>query len=97
MTSLLAKINKILTLKCDEASHLTSESFDRRLLLHERLAVRLHVVGCHSCRQFARQLKLLHESFQRLATGAARDPDAGPAAMSAEFRERLRQQMRERS
>ncbi|MGB7327797.1 MAG: hypothetical protein WBD31_23165 [Rubripirellula sp.] len=49
----------ILTLKCDRASELMSESLDRRLRLHERVALRGHLVACRSCPMLKRQLGLI--------------------------------------
>jgi len=57
-------------LSCNDISALVSRAQDRRLSWGERLAVRLHLLICHGCRQFARQLR-----FLRVAGGYFRDHD----------------------
>ena len=52
----------LLTLHCDESSRLVSESLDRDLTFVERWAVRLHRIGCVSCRRLLRQLQLIREA-----------------------------------
>lgn len=44
---------------CKEASRLLSQSRERRLPLRQRLGLRLHLLMCSACRQFAQQLRLL--------------------------------------
>lgn len=52
----------ILFLKCEQSTHLVSESLDRDLSPVERWAVRVHYIGCWSCRRFGKQIKLLREA-----------------------------------
>ena len=66
MASIIYKLKLILTIQCERASELTSESFERKLLLHERLALQGHVLVCWSCRQFGKQLRLISQAFQKL-------------------------------
>lgn len=68
--SLIKKTRLILTIQCDEASLLTSESFDRKLAFHERLAVAGHRIVCWSCRQFEKQLRVMRDAFR--ADGASK-------------------------
>jgi hypothetical protein len=63
--SLFRSIKIILTLTCDEATRLLSDSSDRRLTFSERLAVRLHALICRQCRRFRRQLRFLADVFRR--------------------------------
>ena len=87
-------IRRILTLSCDESTRLVSESLDRDLPVGERLAVRLHAVGCLSCRRFARQLRFLRAALRhRDAETAA---DGAPVTLSPEARERIHQLLTER-
>lgn len=46
-------------LSCRQASHLVSQSREQRLPLRQRLSLRLHLMLCGACRQFALQLKML--------------------------------------
>ena len=71
----------LLTLKCDRATHLVSDSFERDLTPVERWAVRLHHISCRYCRRLARQLKLIH--------AAARRTDSSNRGLSPEARKRV--------
>jgi len=53
----------MLTLKCEESTHIVSDSLDRELSWVERWAVRLHYISCWSCRRFGKQIRLLRESL----------------------------------
>lgn len=62
----------LLTLKCDHATHLISDSYHRDLTGVERWALRLHQLSCRYCRRFARQIERLQEAARRLAAADAR-------------------------
>ena len=79
--SLWRAIVLMLTLKCDHATHLVSDSFERELSGVERWALRLHQISCRYCRRLAKQLKLIHS--------AARNAADSTQEMSAEARERV--------
>lgn len=64
MRQFFAAAKLILTLKCEHSSRIVSDSLDRDLTTAERWAVRLHYIGCWSCRRFGRQMKQLREAFQ---------------------------------
>ena len=76
----------MLTLKCDHATHLVSDSFERDLTRVERWALKLHQIGCRYCRRLAKQLKLIHSAARRNAdsaqelTGEARERIAATIA-----------------
>lgn len=55
----------LFTLKCDHATHLVSDSFERDLTRVERWALRLHQLSCSYCRRLAKQLKLVHSAARR--------------------------------
>ena len=83
---------RILTLRCAEASRLGSEALDRPLSRVDRLALRLHLIGCASCRRFCRQVRDLRRISARLADGAD-DPPAEPLPDDA--RERIGRSLRD--
>ena len=56
---------KILVLRCEEASILSSREIDEPLRLAERFALRGHLLVCNSCRTLRRQLRFLHATLQR--------------------------------
>jgi len=81
-------------LNCRDASQLISKGQDRPLSLRERVALRLHLWMCRSCRLFDGQLHFLRTSlrhgWRQGELPAARIlPDAA--------RERIRQVLKERS
>ena len=63
--SLWRAIVMLLTLKCDHATHLVSDSFERDLTFVERWALKLHQLSCRYCRRLAKQLKLIHSAARR--------------------------------
>lgn len=52
-------------LSCRQASQLLSQSRERRLALRQRLGLRLHLLLCDACRQFALQLKQLRRAARQ--------------------------------
>jgi Putative zinc-finger len=81
---------KILTLPCSEAARLSSESLDRTLPAHDRLAVRLHILACVSCRHYRRQLRALRKATTRLAEAV--DPPG--SSLPSDVRERIKRTLR---
>jgi hypothetical protein len=77
-------------LSCKEASRLVSESLDRKLPWHQRLAVRFHLLLCRFCSRFRSQLLFLRAAARhhRAAVEEA-DATAGPA-LSPEARQRIK-------
>lgn len=51
---------------CRDISALVSRAMDNRLSLGERLRVRLHLLLCQACRQFAHQMQLLRSATRQL-------------------------------
>jgi Putative zinc-finger len=54
-------------LNCKEATRLVSQGLDRRLGLVERLALRVHLLVCDGCTNFAKQAAFLRKALSRLA------------------------------
>lgn len=67
MMRLFKSIWHVLTLHCEEASRLTSESIDHPLAAADEAAVRLHRVSCASCRREHAQIVAIHEAALKLA------------------------------
>lgn len=51
---------------CGEVTRLVSESLDRKLPLHQRMGIRIHLFMCKFCARYSKQLKLLR-GVMRLA------------------------------
>lgn len=54
----------ITILSCKKVSRLVSESQERPLSWHERLAMYFHLCICHSCREFRKQIKFMQNIFK---------------------------------
>jgi len=80
-------------LNCQQVSRLLSERQERRLTLHERAGLQLHLMMCGECRRFSRQI----DWIQRIL-GRARDAEQCPVdqAMPDAARERIRHALQER-
>ncbi len=82
---------KILTLRCEEASRLASDSLDGPLPRPDRLALRLHLWLCASCRRFMDQIRQL----RRLSDRCAAEEDIPGTPMPADLRERIKRSLGE--
>ncbi len=81
---------RLLFAPCDEIAHLTSQSLDRSLPWHERIAMKVHLAYCKACRRYRRHALVLREILTRYAARLeGREPAAGPA-LSPAARERIR-------
>lgn len=60
----LHNIRMVLGLSCRHASLLLSRAQDGPLTLSERLAMRMHLLICRSCRRFNRQLSLIRQTLK---------------------------------
>ncbi|MEX2370944.1 MAG: hypothetical protein WD578_08055 [Bacteroidales bacterium] len=47
-------------ISCDEAGFLISKSKDTRLSFQERMGMRMHLLTCHLCRSYAKQINKLN-------------------------------------
>lgn len=48
---------------CGEVTRLVSESLDRKLPLHQRMGIRIHLFMCKFCSRYRKQLLLMKEVF----------------------------------
>lgn len=80
----------IVSLRCEEADRMMSDSLDRRLGWAERLALRGHMLVCRSCRRAGRKLR----SIRRALSKSLEQVDAAGDTLSAEARERIRAALR---
>jgi len=69
---------------CKQASYLASESLDRKLSLSERLRYQLHLFMCHNCRNFRKNLNMIHR-----ITELMRLSDTNKAELSDAMRSRI--------
>jgi hypothetical protein len=72
----LHNLRIMVSLSCEEASRLASESLDRKLMRSERWGLRFHTLVCRSCHRLMRQLELIRAV-------AAKAPDSAHHAIRA--------------
>ncbi|HQS56939.1 MAG: hypothetical protein B7Y56_01785 [Gallionellales bacterium 35-53-114] len=80
-------------LTCKDASHLMSQSFDRRLGWMEKAGLRFHLAICRSCQIAHRQLDFLHWFCKRIAADPS-DITSMQPGLSAEAQERILKELR---
>lgn len=81
-------------LTCKDASHLISESQERRLGFRERWSLRMHLWMCVSCSRFERQMALMRQALRMLGKRAEDETDS--SGFPPESRERIRKALAER-
>jgi hypothetical protein len=91
----LRELRMILSLSCEEASHLTSDSLDRELSRSERWALRMHLLVCRGCRQFKRQLDLMRTLLSKSPDSLNRSMSEQLPQLSAGRREHIKRLLRE--
>lgn len=72
---------------CQQVSQLVSDAHERQLTLSERLRLRLHLLICSICRNYARDIRLLKLVCGLIEKESVDDPDI---CMRAEDHERIR-------
>jgi len=79
-------------MKCEEVSKLVSQSLDRRLPLHQRIGIRLHLMMCKLCTQNFHQLldlrKTLHLFMKE--NDKIEPPEILPPEKKAEIKKEIR-------
>ncbi|WP_456238274.1 anti-sigma factor family protein [Neorhodopirellula pilleata] len=87
---LARQIKMILTLRCDEASRLMSDSFDRPLNWDEWLALHGHWIPCRVCRTFKKQMQAVVETTRRRSDRN----DSSEVCLSPDAKARIRAAIR---
>jgi hypothetical protein len=64
-----------LMFNCKEVTRLVSESLDRKLPIHQRTGIRVHLFMCKFCSRYQQQLMFLRKI---LSTSAMYDEDTEP-------------------
>jgi predicted anti-sigma-YlaC factor YlaD len=49
-------------LNCKQASELLSQALDRDITLREKILLKLHLLICHGCSNFSKQMTLMREA-----------------------------------
>lgn len=82
----------VLTLHCEEASHLMSDSHDRPLEFHERAALRGHKLSCGRCCKLERDLDLVVAASRK---GHLRVPEDNAPDLSDTAKQRIKATIRQ--
>ena len=72
-------------MNCQEATRLLSERQERSLTLRERVALGFHLLMCHLCRSFGKNVEQFHIFLKR----SDRSADQQAPGLSLESRQRL--------
>lgn len=79
-------------LNCKDASELMSHDIDASLSFGKRLSLRLHLIMCHGCSNFFKQLQFLNQAARHWRN---RNSNAIPR-LSDEAKQRIAQALQER-
>ena len=91
-------IYKILTLRCDESARLLSAETDIKLHTGERIALRMHLLGCKACRRYKRQLSFIRVFIRNLSEKILSDSSTLPPldqGAKEQMKEALRNESKE--
>jgi hypothetical protein len=80
--------------RCQEVSRKVSHAMDAPLPLHQRIAIRIHLMMCRYCARFRRQLVALRK-MSRLED-PDRPTDETPATLSEDAKRRIKEKLRSR-
>lgn len=73
---------------CRKVTQLISESMDRKLPIHHRMGLRVHLFMCKLCSRYKKQLQILRETVRLYAM---RDETPTPStSLPAAARERIK-------
>lgn len=91
----IPNLKLILTLRCEAASQLASESLDRELTAAERWALRVHALVCRPCRRLIRQLRSIRVLVTKMPA-TVRDASRGSITrLSPERRHEIKRLLHE--
>lgn len=76
---------------CKKVTYLVSESLDRKLALHQRMGMRIHLVMCKFCSRYKEQLLFLRKTA-RLYSESSEDLDRS-IQMPSEVGKRIKESM----
>ena len=95
--SRLNSLLRVLTLRCEAASELSSRELDDSLPRLDRAALLCHVLACRSCRRFRAQVRLIRKAVRRRAAPRRNGLDQGPTLRGSTIphRPRVPQEFRE--
>ncbi len=85
----------LVSLSCEEASRLASESLDRELTRGERWALRSHAFLCRNCRQLVRQLAMMRNLLSNMPAASHEHLREQLPQLSADRKQQIKQLLRD--
>lgn len=76
---------------CKKVTYLVSESLDRKLVLHQRMGMRIHLMMCKFCSRYKDQLLFLRKTA-RLYSESSEEPDPS-IQLSSDVGKRIKESM----
>jgi hypothetical protein len=80
-----------ITPPCDDITRLLSQSIDRQLPVHTRLAIRLHFEICVWCKRYGQQLEVIRKASRSVSERAEQ---ISQAFLPEEARKRIKEAVR---
>jgi hypothetical protein len=81
-------------LTCKETSQLLSDAKDKNLPLVNRLLLGMHILMCHQCRTYKRQLNILFQAFKKMGQSIENDSNIH---LSESIKQSLKKEIEKRS
>jgi len=91
----LRDVRMLVSLSCEEASRLASESLDRDLSRSERWALRSHGFLCRSCRRMMRQLAMMRSLLSKMPEATHEQLRQQLPQLSTDRKHQIKQLLRE--
>lgn len=88
------EVFRLLNAPCKDMTALASRAMDTDLPFWPRFAYKFHLLYCHACRRYLKQLRLLRGGLRRLRHELSDERRRSAAALSADARERIARSLR---
>jgi hypothetical protein len=82
---------------CKDMSLVMSQSMERRLTLHERAAMKLHLLVCIWCVWYLEHLHFIRENLRTRAEQLPGEESSATDSLSADARDRIRRALSEKA
>ena len=89
IVSWLKSLVRVLTLRCEAASELSSRELDDSLPRLDRAAIFCHILACRSCRRFRVQVRLIRKAVRYRRGQLLAGTDSAEDGLSAKARHRI--------
>ncbi len=87
---IIKPVTDMLTPQCEDITRLISKSMDTKLLLRERLQVKIHIWGCILCHRYQKQLQKIEKAFKKTVETFENDETGKKETLSPESYDRIK-------